>query len=305
MALTDVRIRRSAKITQTRDSKGAAQLTGSQDFLVISDAANPSFAAILADATEWEKLGQKPLPQVGDLALIGDVEMVCTSRELSYEGDSDRVVVLGVKYATKEPPDDKKPEDTDPETWQRITVASQQITKPAKGWPDLATTPAIGGVDSGKTATNSAKEPVDGLEEESSLVKMTYANTQVPSPNFEQLLLHTNSCNSAAFLGGAEYTVRVAGFSAEYDQKNGTWSVSVEFIYNPDGWKITYYDIGYNENINGERRAITDKAGNPVSKPVPLDLAGGALTIGQEPYELELYPYPKADLGGIFAACGI
>jgi hypothetical protein len=155
---------------------------------------------------------------------------------------------------------------------------------------------------------------VDGLEEESSMVKLTYTNTRALAPDFSELNRYTNRCNTNAFLGADAYQVRMIGWNAEYDQKNNVWSVSVEFLYAPDGWQIRYFDAGYNEIVNGERRAILDKAGNPVSKPVPLNGQGQAQTINSSPtgdqkptapQELEIYPYKHADMSSLFANCGI
>jgi hypothetical protein len=174
--------------------------------------------------------------------------------------------------------------------------------------------PAENGTGEGSSAQNSAGDPVDGLEEDCAMVKLTYTNTQVRNPVFHELQRYTNRCNTSVFLGGADYTVRMVGWNAEYDQKNNVWSVSVEFLYNPDGWQIQYFDVGYNELLDGERRVILDTAGNPVSKPVPLNGQGQTRAInpspteGQKPIEplmLELYPYKVADLSALFANCGI
>jgi hypothetical protein len=116
----------------------------------------------------------------------------------------------------------------------------------------------------------------------------------------------SKSANLYAFLGGADYTVKFNGYSAEDDQKNGSWSVSVEFLYNPKGWAIEYYDVGFNELPNVfERAAIVDKAGNPVSKPVALNLDGTAKDVGEEPDTRKLFPYKVADFQDLFSNCRI
>jgi hypothetical protein len=154
-------------------------------------------------------------------------------------------------------------------------------------------------------ASNSAGDPVDGLEEESALVRLTYTNTQVLSPRFDQLLRYTNTCNNGEFLGGPEYSVRMTGWNGEYDQKNNVWTIGIEFLYKPDLWEIQFFDAGFNEVVDGERKAILDQAGNPVGQPVPLDGNGAALPIGSEPYTRYLYPYQKVNMSQIFSDCGI
>lgn len=316
MALTDVRIKRNLSVSETLDDKGIVQQAGTLELLIISDTANPSFAAILADATAWTKLGGV-IPQCGDTAAVNGVSMQVTSRELEFEKDSDRVVVMKLKYAAKvEPPDPPEPpEQDDPDTWLRITVTNVQTTKPALGWRSEGDVP-IGDaapLQDEDTALNSAGEPVDGLEEEHSQLKFTYTNTRVINPIFSQLIRYTNRVNKDEFLGCKSYSVRVVGWNAEYDQKSATWTVSVEFHYNPDTWAIKYVDAGYNEIVNGERQAILDKRGNPVSKPVPL-IAGAAAPIDPspaygelaiDPEILSLYPYRREAMGSIFTDCGI
>lgn len=316
MALTDVRIKRSLSVSETKDDKGVIERTGSQELLIISDTANPSFSVILADATYWAKLGGS-IPQCGDTASVNGVSMQVTSREVEFEKDNERVVVMKLKYSSKvEPPEEPdKPDQDDPDTWLRMTVTNVQTTKPALGWRSLGDVPIGDAAPLQKegTALNSAGEPVDGLEEESSQLKFTYTNTRVVNPIFTELIKYTNRVNSTEFLGCAAYSVRVVGWNAEYDQKSETWTVSVEFHYNPDTWVIQYYDVGYNEMKDGQRVAILDKRGNPVSKPVPL-VSGSAAPInatpssGQLPISpqiLELYPYRQSNMGSIFTDCGI
>jgi hypothetical protein len=197
-----------------------------------------------------------------------------------------------------------EPQGIEPTTWQRITIQTQGVTKPALGWSDLNDVPAFSNAGQ-LPARNSAGDPVDGLEEESALVRLTYTNTQVLNPRFDQLLRYTNTCNNGEFLGGPEYSVRMTGWNGEYDQKNNVWTISIEFLYKPDLWEIQYFDAGFNEVVGGDRKAILDKAGNPVGQPVPLDGNGGQLTIGSDPLVRYLYPYQKVNMAQIFSDCGI
>lgn len=317
MAITDARVLRSLQLSEKKGDKGSLQYSASEDLLVITSDKHPSFGDILDDQQTWTNLGNRRLPQVDDQVMLNGRRFYVTGRDLAYYKDNERAVQMTVRYDAKaaegdEPPD--PPQGTDPETWQRITVTSQQMTKPAIGWPTFGLVPGENEDGEGTGAQNSAGDPVDGLEEDVALVKLTYTNTQAVSPVFSELLRYTNRCNLHEFLGGPTYTVRMMGYSAEYDQKNNTWSVSVDFLYNPDGWQIKFYDAGFNENVGGERRAILDQVGNPVSKPVPLNGAGQAVALdpspsaGQVPADLverELYPYKIADMAALFANCGI
>ena len=315
MAITDVRILRSLKVSESKSDKGTVQLSATQDLLFIADTKDPAFNEVLEDTNTWANLGNAKVPQLDDETIVKGVSLNVTSRELSYYKDNERAVVMSVRYDAKAAEDGQgeKPQGTDPETWKKITVTSQQMTKPAVGWRTEALIPRVGN-DEGHGAQNSAGDPVDGLEEDCAMVKLTYTNTQVLNPVFSELQRYTNRCNDAEFGGGTSYTVRMIGWNGEYDQKNNVWSVSVEFLYNPDGWQIQYFDAGYNEIIDGERRAILDKAGNPVSKPVPLNGQGQAQTINPSPtgdqqrinpQTLELYPYKLANFDALYADCGI
>lgn len=316
MAIVDVRVRRSLTLSESRDDKGAIKTTADLELLVVSDTKDPGFASILANTATWPNLGGIAIPRIGTEAVVNEKTLVVTQRDLAFDGDSDRVVVVKIKYSAKDDPSDNnndKPSNTDPETWQRITIQTQQMTEPMRGFVSLQDAINNAGQD---FARNSAGDPVDGLEEDVAMVKMTYTNSRVVNPNFDKLHSFVNTCNSDPFLGAPVYRVRCMGWSGEYDQKNNCWSISVEFLYKPGaGWEVQFYDVGFNEIIDGQRRAILDKAGNPVSKPVPLDGAGKAAAIGTstssenyQPVELTLrymWPYQAVNMNNVFADCGI
>jgi hypothetical protein len=220
---------------------------------------------------------------------------------------------MSVRYDAKdeEAGSEGDPTSGDQEAWKRIQVQSVDMSQPAMGWRNAADA-FDQAPDLGNGARNSAGDPVDGLEEEASMLRFTYTNTIASNPNFAKLAEYTNTCNASeiTLLGITcrNYTVRCTGFNAQYDQKNNTWSVTVELLYRPDSWRIIYYDVGFNEIVNGERRAIVDRAGNPVNSPVPLDGSGKALPIASLDdsmgsgglKERYLFPYPGKELGNMF-----
>lgn len=315
MAIIDARLLRSLKLTETLSDNGSVQYTGTEEFLVLADAKDPLFSDVLDDAQVWPNLGNKRLPQIKDLINLGGIDLYVNDRSLSHYKDNERAVLMAVKYVGKpEGAGLPEPELLTPEFFQRWSIQTTSLTEPALGWETLAETNdqrQIGGGQ--KTAQNSAGDPVDGLEEDTSLLRMTYTNTRVLDPNFSALDDYVNTCNSNWFVsapGGLklEYTVRCVGYNADFDEKNQVWTVSVEFLYKPNNWSIEYYDVGFNEIVNGKRQAILDAAGNPVSKPVPLDGNGQAAPFSgsnnDQPPDLSiryLYPYPSKDLGTIFA----
>jgi hypothetical protein len=306
MAIIDARQLRSLTLSESKGDKQTIQRSATEEFLIIADAKDPPFGDILASQASFANLGNNRLPQVDDeITLSGGITLVVSGRELSHYKDNERAVVMKVRYDGKpEGPGLPEPQGIEPTTWQRITIQTQGVTKPALGWSDLDDVPAFSNAGQ-LPARNSAGDPVDGLEEESALVRLTYTNTQVLSPRFDQLLRYTNTCNNGEFLGGPEYSVRMTGWTGEYDQKNNVWTISIEFLYKPDLWELQYFDAGFNEVVGGDRKAILDKAGNPVGQPVPLDGNGGQLTIGSDPLVRYLYPYQKVNMAQIFSDCGI
>ena len=303
MAIIDVRRLRRLQLTETSTSAGAKTLAGTEELLIVSDDSSTTFFDVATNGGTWPKIGGA-IPQVGDSTTFAGQTLNVTARKFAYtDEENDRLITLTVSYESKEEQEEDDQEEDEP--WLNISIQSVTSTMPASGWETLEEVPDYDDSEEGTPAVNSAKEAVDGITEEVSMVKLVYTNTLAASPDFPVLLSYANTCNDGTYLGCPDYTLKVNGYSAEYDQKNGVWSVSVEFLFNPKGWEIKYYDVGFNEDISGERRAIVDKAGNPVSKPVPLDGSGQALPIGSEPIERKLYPYKVARLNDMFTNCGI
>jgi hypothetical protein len=295
MAIRTVRQLRSFEFKEAKSDKGSIQYTASVELLVICDAA-PDFGAIKNDTATWPEFFGRKIPQINDIENVGGIEFRVTGRDFSYyDGDNEFCVKIVVSFDSKPADDSDKEENPSDEdlTWLKISLQALQERRPASE------------SDPFRPPLNSASDPVDGLEEDTALLRLTFTNTNVPSPNFPLLFTYLNTCNQTEFLGAAPYTLRVTGYGAEFDQKNQVWSVSVEYTYNPSDWKIRYFDVGYNELVNGERQAILDKSGNPVSKPVALDPAGTAKAVGQEPDILTILPYDQKDLTTMLRSCGL
>lgn len=313
MAITDVRQLRSLSVTESKGGKGTIQLTGTQEFLVICDTANPSFTDIAQDEQAWPKIGG-PLPKINDSAFFSGFELNVTSRQFAYyDEENEFAVKVSVQYDAKadeetnesgEPSGSGSGGDTD--TWHRLSFSTQSVQVPLKD-------KGQDGDKDNHPARNSAGDPVDGLTEDRALLKLTYTNTKVRSPDFSALLKYVNKTNKMPFLGAPVRTLRCMGFSGEYDDKNQLWTISVEFLYDPEEWVVRYWDVGFNELIDGERVAIVDILGNPVSKPVPLDGNGRAVEPGLigtgsllgDAVKLTAYPYLAIEMQDIFSEARI
>ncbi len=316
MAITDVRKLRSLTLTETKSDKGTIQLTGSEEYVAISDTANPSFSLIAQDTASWPKIGG-PIPQINDSASFSGYDLYVTSRSLDYlDEENEFAVRIQVRYDAKSPEDAGGGGDpgggggggADPDTMHRISISTQSATVPLTNQGENGEFE-----DNPEPAYNSAGDPVDGLTEDRALVKYTYTNTKVDLPDFEELIAYTNTTNKTPFLGCPRRTLRCLGWSGEWDDRNQFWTISVEFLYDPKTWVVQYYDVGFNEIVSGERRAILDIQGNPVSKPVPLDGTGKAVDaslvgVGSLSGWLKTryaYPYTEKEFANLIQDCNI
>ena len=313
MAIVSVHQLRSFEYSESKGSKGSVDMKGSVEFLARFDG-EVDFNVLVEDQTVWAGLGNRTIPLINDLEFIGGIPFYVTSRKFAYfKGDEqERAAKITIEYDNKredpQDPDEEKPEGTDAETWKKITVTTEQQQVPLTDeGPD--------GTAGGEPARNSAGDPVDGLTENRCLVKLTYTNSQVRDPNFAWLLSFTNKTNRNEFLGCTRRTLLCQGFNSDYDDKRQLWTISVEWLYDPKQHVVTYYDQGFNEKINGERRAILDAAQNPVSRPVPLSngvavpieltTAYGPGVANANLKKLYAYPYKEVDMVDIFAFGGI
>lgn len=299
MAIRTVRQLRSFQFSETKSEKGSIQYTGSVELLVICDA-TPDFGAIKNDTSTWPEFFGRKIPQINDVENVGGIQFNVTGRDFAYYDDGNEFCVkVTVQYDSKPIDDNDKennPSDEDL-TWLKISLQALQERRPASESNQEDPNEPI------KPPLNSAGDPVDGLEEDTALLRLTFTNTNVVNPDFPLLFTYLNTCNQTAFLGADPYKLRVTGYGAEFDQKNQVWSVSVEFTFNPADWKIRYYDVGYNEIVDGKRQAVLDKSGNPVSKPVALNADGSAKAVGEDPDILTIKPYDEKDHTTMLRSC--
>jgi hypothetical protein len=274
MAITDVRELRSFEYSETLGEKGKVTLQGSVELLALHDSV-PDFGALAEDSTSWANLSGGSIPQVGDLRLVAGVLFKVKGRKFAfYKGDdADRAVKITLSYeAQKEDTEQPEPDGDDSDTWKRLSVSTELKECPLT---DQGENGEFNNAP--KAATNSAGDPVDGLTENRCLLRVKYTNTKVANPNISALTGYVNTTNDGDFLGATRRTMLCVGYNADYDDKQSLWTVSVEWLYDPKGHYVEFYDAGFNEIVGGERRAILDARGNPVGKPVQLDGSGLAV----------------------------
>lgn len=307
------------RLTEALNEKGRIQVTASEELLIVSDTPNPDPYDIATNPVALPPYNA-PVPRIGMRINYGGYQLVCSNRQWSfYDEENEFLIKLVAEYTSlsdeQEEPEKPEGEQTpDAEAWQNISIETYDIEKPARGWKTRSDVGTVeyGIIDDIRThAVNAAGDAVDGLTMKTAGLRMTYTNTKAADPDFQKLFEYANTVNDDKWLGAEDYTVRIAGYRTEYDQKNQSWSVSVEFVYDPTGHQIRYLNAGYNEKVSSSRRAIVDQAGNPVTKPVPLDANGAALALSGSPYadgavnELTLYPYAAKNFDNFFDECRI
>ena len=308
-------------VTETMTDKGAIEWTAKESYLVKLNARNSNFVAVADSGL---------VPQVGDNGSFGSRVLHVHTRTFSYYKNNPTMCHVEVQYVGKQADaltpsehqnesqenNEREPDNAaeDPESWQKITVTTEQrqTLLTDHGIGGLLPTEGLGkGLFGGVPATNKAGDPIDGLTEDRALVKLVYADPNVNAPNFKNLLSYVNRINSDDFLGGQERTVRCMGFNADYDQKGNAWSISLEFLYDPKEHKVSCYNAGFNQKVGNERKAImTDDNLHPVSKPVALKADGTVMPIADaaDPENLillDFYPYRVKEFKNIWDDCGL
>ena len=307
MAIRDVRQLRGIKLTESKSDKGTVTYEGSLELLVLSTVKDESFATIMNDTATWPNFFGRAIPQINDVEYVGDVELYVDSRDFEYLDPevNEFAIKVTVNYIGKpaewgsEKPPDPDPINNKQEFFKRISIQAVQERRVASESRQDDNTQAA------KPIVNSAGDPVDGLEEETALLRLTFTNARCPDPDFKTLFSYMNTCNQFEFADCAAYTLRVTGYGCEFDEKNQVYTVNIEYTYNPMTWKIPYYDVGYNELVGGQRQAILDKSGNPVSKPVPLSDTGAAKAAGLSPSILTASPYERKDFTNMLRECRV
>ncbi len=291
MAFYDVVVLYEDAFEESKGGKDRGTFTIRRTLLAKSNTPNPSFVAIATSTATWPGLGGEAIDQLNALRNFDGITARCSGRKFSWYTGTESGVQIDMTYEGLSPYENndsggsEQPRTLETDTWRRFSISTSQMTQPASD------------PETGRGFTNSAGDPVDGLEEETSLAVLKYTNEFNPNPNLAAIWRWLNVCNDSEYLGAEEYTLRVTGFSAEFDDKSMLWKTSLELTYNPKSWVIKYYDAGFNEIVSDGaggyiRKAILDNAGNPVGQPVPLNGMGGKAVVAE--------PFSQAYGKGVF-----
>lgn len=279
MAFYDVVVLHEDAFEESKGGNDRGTFTINRVLLAKSNTPNPSFVDIGTSTATWPGLGGEQIDQLNSLRNFDGVIARCSSRKFSWFKGTESGVQIDLTYeglSSYENTDgggSEQPKTYETETWRRISISTSQMSQPASD-------------KDGRGFCNSAGDPVDGLEEETAIAVLRYSNEFSVNPALHRIWYWLNTCNYDIFLGCEEYTLRVTGITADFDDKTMLWKVNIELTYNPKGWVIKYYDAGYNEIVDDgaggyKRKAIVDNLGNPVSQPVPLNGMGGQAVISE------------------------
>ena len=149
-----------------------------------------------------------------------------------------------------------------------------------------------------RTITNSANEPIEGLEAEQAEFRLTLRSYYLNHAAWmADARTYTNAVNSDTWNGGMAGTWKCQGCSAQLQVENSGgvtvifWEVTWEFAYRDDTWNLKPWDVGFSQLVDNsgtpsgtgtKRAAILGQDKKPTK--IPVALAGGvALPAGSPP----------------------
>lgn len=171
----------------------------------------------------------------------------------------------------------------------------------------------------GDTITNSAGDPLEGLEREEAEASWSLTKFYFDDSWATDAMACTNRTNDAAWSGGDADTWKCQFKGAkrrDYTASDGTAASCVEthweFRYNADKWILKPWDVGFMEKVDANgaastggtyRAAILGKDKKPVKQPVAL-MNGVARAVGDPPVVINggagAQVYQQADFGDKF-----
>lgn len=116
---------------------------------------------------------------------------------------------------------------------------------------------------------------------------------------------YVNHVNDAPFLGYATDWVRCMKYDQTSQREHNLWfyEINIEYEVQLGGWQLPVMNAGtlYFESAIKPLQQIKDKAGHPITAPVPLKADGtGPINAGDAPNYLSFRPYKRANFAVMF-----
>ncbi|NBX97328.1 hypothetical protein EBQ81_00485 [bacterium] len=158
---------------------------------------------------------------------------------------------------------------------------------------------------------NSAGDPLEGAERESTEFVLTLTKCYANMAWSGIAKSHTNAVNNAEWNGSEARTWKASFRSAQKKEMTSSasdatkifWEVTWEFHYREEKWDFKPWDVGFNQRVGSDgtpsasgsgRAAILGTDKKPVRSPVALG-GGVALPAGSAPEALTFKLYREAD----------
>ena len=235
-----------------------------------------------------------------------DPSALMKSFDIKPADDSGLLYVVSYDYEKANP--DEKPDD--PENPEPPKPGSMEFKPPVWGGSSSVVTEPVYKDKDGAVMTNSAGDPLEGLQAERAEEKLTLTQYYPTHAGWQQLAReYTNAINNAAWNGGGPKTWKCQGCSKKLNienkdgETNVYWEITWEFAYRADEWTLKPWDIGFAQLVDqdGEptqagslRAQIKGQDGKPVRQPVALE-GGVAKAAGQAPDALTFFVYQEKD----------
>lgn len=249
---------------------------------------------VRCDAQDDNRLDIAMAPGVG----IGDPHpeyggVVCQEITAKPSGDTGLLWHVAIKYGMINPAADDNGNNDDLEPPRDVWTAGGS----SKSVPVF-----MDAFDPPKIITNSAGDPLEGLEKEECEYTLNLTKPYATHGDWMAVAAAcVDHCNSAIWHGGAIETwlcrFRNAQLEVKITEAGGLiyWSTQWEFAYKKTTWRLMPWNIGYHELPEGgwspgagapnatERKAILGADGKAVKSPVALNADGTAKPPGQRP----------------------
>lgn len=278
---------------------------------------------------KWEVRTDSPL--TSKLAILGAVPVGwnsahwefpdCKAQEFALSPNNRTGMVWTLSATFYIPPKDKKlNEQGRPEDFWECSGGT-------------TTVPAFQDRD-GNTITNSANDPLEGLEREREELSWTLTKYYDDDSWKGDRDTYAGSVNSSGWAGGDPRTWKCyfksarkkelqnvdlnaqTDSSAEGDPAGGGEVEKKQFVETvwefrrePETWKCMPWDVGFMELVSGQRAVIKDDKGNAVKQPVALNSDGTKRTPGQKPSVINngqgVHLYEEHDFNPVFGTPAI
>jgi hypothetical protein len=134
---------------------------------------------------------------------------------------------------------------------------------------------------SGNPLVNTAGDPYDpGILVDKQRLAIRIQQNLQSFPSFS--FAYVDYLNLNTFCGLSAKTVKLAPpqVTRSYHPACGRYyDCAFSFDYNPNAWQASPLNQGFRQLVSGVQVAITDKNGQPISSPLPLDASGVVLAI--------------------------